>query len=178
MTAFDFDEVTKFTADLLDRVERCGHGEGMECATLDGALMHTAKLCWDYLEAVRAWGQAVFTGKIAFDAAIEAAWKERGEKLYAQAVGIDLQAGRAEAPCYQLDGQRGLKSSLWDLRKFFNPWVTPKLAVGPAARLGLHLSPEADAEMRRRIAALPPLPADWEPTDPVLKARFRRATGK
>jgi hypothetical protein len=35
-TAFGLDDVTKFTADLLDRVERCGPGEETQCATLAG----------------------------------------------------------------------------------------------------------------------------------------------
>jgi hypothetical protein len=80
----------------------------------------------------------------------------------------------AEVPCYVLDGTAALRSALLGLYQLLKGWVTPKLAVGPSARQGLPLAPAAAEETRRRIEALPPLPADWQPTDPHQQKQFRK----
>lgn len=174
MTTFDLAELRGFAADLDARMNRCDNGEGMECASLDDALRHYASLCCEYRERVRQWGRAVFTGRVAFDPDVESLWLDEGLKLYSRAVGLLAYGQSAEVPCYILDGQAVLRSALWELSQILSHWVTPKLAVGPSARQGLAATPTTAEEIRRRIAALPPLPADWQPADPVQQAQLKR----
>lgn len=174
MTTFDLVEVRGFAADLDARMDRCDDGEGMACATLDAALRHYADLCCKLRDGVREWGQAVFAGRVAFDPEVERVWQTEGRRLFTRSVGMYVSAQRAEGPCYVLDGQAALGSALWNLQLLLDRWVSPRLAVGPSARLGAGTDPVVIKEARRRVQALPPLPADWEPDDPHQKARYRR----
>lgn len=174
MTTFDLVEVRNFAADLDARMVRCDNGEGMECASLDDALRHYATLCCHFREGVRQWGRAVFAGRVAFDPEVESVWLNEGKQLYARAVEMLAYGQNAEVPCYILDGQAVLRSALWDLAQLLGGWVTPKLAVGPSARHRVAHPPAALEEARERIAALPPLPADWQPSDPRQQNQFRR----
>ncbi len=163
MTTFDVAEVGAFAADLTARVDRCDNGEGMECASLDDALRHYAKLCCEFREGVRQWGRAVFAGHAPFDPQVEEVWLDAGIGLYERAVEMQAFGWQAEVPCYELDGRAALDAALRNLDLLLRNWVTPKLAVGPAARQPIDLPAPAAEEVRRRIAALPPLPADWSP---------------
>lgn len=174
MTAFDLAEVRSFAADLDARMNRCDNGEGMECASLDDALRHYAALCCEFRESVRQWGRAVFAGRVAFDPEVERVWLDEGVRLYSRAVETLAYGQQAEGPCYTLDGQAVLQSALWDMYQLIRKWVTPKLAVGPSARQGLPLIPAVSEEVRRRIDALPPLPADWQPSDPRQQSQLKR----
>jgi len=174
MTTFDIADIRGFAADLDERMNRCDNGEGMECADLDGTLRHYAALCRELRKNIRSWGRAVFTGRIAFDPEVEKVFRDEGKQLYSRAVQLLDFGDRAEGVCYMLDGQIFLRAALFDLQKLLNHWVTPQLAIGPSARQKNTLTPEQVAEARRRIAALPPLPADWEPTDPRLKMRINK----
>lgn len=172
MTTFDLAEVRNFAADLDARMERCDNGEGMECSNLDDTLRHHATLCCELLEGVRRWGRSVFSGRVAFDPEVERVWLEEGGRLYRRAYQMWAEGQKAEVPCGVLDGQTILHSALWNLSQLLSNWETPKLAVGPSARQGLPLAPSAAEEARRRIASLPALPANWQPTDPRLKRQF------
>ncbi len=174
MTTFDLAEVRGFAADLDARMTQCDNGEGMGCANLDDTLRHYATLCCQLREGVRQWGRAVFAGRAAFDPEVERVWQTEGWRLYCRAVGQLAYGQQAEVPCYILDGQAVLQSALWDLRQLLGHWVTPGLAVGPSARQKLNLDAAADAEARGRIASLPPLPADWQPTDPTQQMQYRK----
>jgi hypothetical protein len=154
MTAFDLAEVRTFTADLDARLARCDNGEGVECANLDGTLQHYAKLCCEFCEAVRAWGRAIFAGRAAFDPEVERLWLQEGYRLHSRALGWHAYGQKAQEPCYILYGEAVLRSAVWDLHHLLTSWVTPKLAVGPAAR-HLPLESEAAAEAQHRIDALP-----------------------
>lgn len=174
MTTFDLDEVRGFAADLDSQMDRCDNGEGMECATLDAALHHYAKLCCKFREGVREWGRAVFSGRVEFDPEVEMAWVTEGRRLFLRAFEIWNGGQKSQIPCYMLEGQVMLQAALWDLYRLLTPWVRPKLAVGPAARLGGGLDPAKAEEARRRIASLPPLPADWQPDDPRQQSLYRK----
>ena len=63
-----------------------------------------------------------------------------------------------------------LHAALWDLQRLLKGWVSPKLAVGPAAKRWRYPEQAATEEGQRRVASLPPLPANWEPDDPQLRA--------
>lgn len=176
MTTFDLPEIRGFTANLVARLNQCDNGERMQCATLDAALRHYAALCCEYRDGVRQWGQAIFAGRAAFDPDVERVLRDEGGRLYARAVELLGRGRKAEGACYALDGDAVLRAELWELRRLLDGWVTPKLSVGPAARRGLALTPEAAAEAKRRVEALPPLPADWQPADP-RQQRLKRLQG-
>ncbi len=178
MTTFDLAEVGEFAADLTARIERCDNGEGMECATLDDALRHCAKLCCEYREGVRGWGRAVFTGRVPFDPRVQKVWLDAGVELYNRAVEMQASGLRAEVPCYELDGRAALDAALWNLNQLLWNWVTPRLAVGPAARQPIDLPEPVAEEVRRRITALPPLPAGWSPPTKLQQRQLNRLRRK
>jgi hypothetical protein len=60
---------------------------------------------------------------------------------------------KSEVPCYELAGYTILQAALFDLYRLLKGWVTPKLAVGPAARQATKLDSVATDEIRERIAA-------------------------
>jgi hypothetical protein len=72
------------------------------------------------------------------------------------------------------DSHVALHAGLWDLDRLLKGWVTPKLAVGPSAKRWRYPDQAATEEGRRRVASLPPLPADWQPVDPRLRAPDRK----
>lgn len=174
MTNFDLVEVRNFAANLDARIEQCDNGEGMECANLDATLQQYAKLCCELRDKVREWGRAVFTGRVAFDPEVEQVWMDECFQLYVRAAEMASHGLKAESSCWVLDGQGQLQAALWGLYQLLNPWVTPHLAVGPSARQRAALSQAATDEARRRIEALPRLPADWRPDDPRQRSLYRK----
>src|SRR5438132_5250185 len=130
----------------------------MECANLDAALRWYAALCCEFCEQARHWGHAIFSGQAAFDPEVEQVWLDAGRRLYDRAREVwSYGQKQAEGPCYVLEGGAVLGSALWYLGQLLGSWVTPKLAVGPMSRQGIAVTPGAAEEVRRRIAALPPL---------------------
>jgi hypothetical protein len=174
MVTFDLAEVRDYATDLDARMNRCDNGEGMECANLDDALRHYAALCCEFRERVRQWGRAVFAGRVGFDPEVERVWRQEGMRLYSRSVEMLAYGQESEVSCYSLDGPAVLQSALWDLSQLLNTWVSPKLAVGPSARQGLTLTPVDSEEVRRRVDELPPLPVEWQPTDPRQRKQFER----
>lgn len=175
MTTFDLAEVRAFTADLGARMNKCDNGEGMECANLDGTLRHYAVLCCEFCEGVRQWGRAIFYGQAAFDPEVEKLWREEGIELYRRASDLWVYGKEMEGvKCFVLDNGAGLGSALWHLGRLLSAWVTPKLAAAPIARHSITLTPDAKEEAQRRVNALPPLPADWQPTDPYRRHLFEK----
>jgi hypothetical protein len=174
MTTYDLAEVREFAAHLDARINQCDAGEGMDCANLDGTLQHFAKLCVEYCDNVRKWARAIFTGQAASDPQVEDLWYDEGVRLYKRASEAwEYGQGRRDE-CFVLEGGAPLGSALWRLERLLSGWVTPKLAVGPAARIGAPMS-EADAsEAAARLNALPPLPDDWQPVDPRQQARMKK----
>lgn len=176
MTTFDLAEVTKFTFDLRARIDECENGEGMECANLESTLRNCAKWCDEVRIAIREWGKGVFAGRVAFDAEVEQMFIAEGRNVYQHARDV-LSLGKAsEDECYVLSGPAFLQAALWRLDQLLRNWVTPTPAIGPSARLGLPLSGAAAEEARQRVAALQPLPAEWQPNDLGQQNRWRKLT--
>lgn len=173
MTTFDLAQVQEFASAINAQLDRCDHGEGAQCATIEAALNLYADCCCQFVDKVRQWARDVFTGKVAFNLKTEQSWKLELTKLYERARSLAEFARRAEFKCWQLDEQKKLDAAIWHLERLINGWVTPKLAVGPSARR--KLDGNAIAEARRRIASLTPLPPNWEPEDPVQRAWLHKA---
>jgi hypothetical protein len=174
MVTAELQELHRFTAELIAKLDACDNGEGMECATLDQSLHSYADTCCRFYERLRRWGGDVFSGAVPFDSEVELSWITEAHKLYSRAFAMCSLSQKAEGPCYTLEGQRALQAVLWQLHRLLTGWVTPKLSVGPSARNPLSKSGVDLAEVARRVAALPPLPADWEPEEPTQKAIFRK----
>ncbi len=174
MTTFDLAEVRNFTADIDARLKQCDNGEGMGCSNLDESLRLYATLCREFRAGVRAWGRAVFGGYVEFDPEVEKIVLQDGNRLLALATAKAAHAQAMEFGCYTLDGRTILQSALWELSRLMNGWVTPGLSVGPAARVRLHHTPEQLEAILVRLAAMPPLPADWQPDDPEQRRAFQR----
>lgn len=174
MTRFDLAGVHEFTVGIGTRMDQCDDGEGAECATLDSALRRYAKLCCEFIEGVRGWGDAVFSGRAKFDPEVERVWRDEGQRLQTRAMELLGRGQRIEGPCYTLEGRQTLQSALWDLDRLLRGWVTPKPAVGPSARRRFIPGQAATEEELRQVASLPPLPAEWEPDEPGQRALFRK----
>ncbi|HVX85503.1 MAG TPA: hypothetical protein VH253_12035 [Phycisphaerae bacterium] len=166
-------EVHEFTASLNRKIEKCENGEGLECATLDAALSHYAGICCEYMTGVREWARAIFSDKQKFDGSVEEVWKREGRSLYTFGLEIAQYSEQAGVDCYDLPGQCRLKAALADIDRLLRNWVIPAPSIAPAARIGLP-GDVIDAEkIGSRLDSLPPLPADWKPSDRVQRLIFR-----
>ena len=117
-------------------------------------------------------GAAVFYGRVKFDLEVERVFKEKGSRLRSRA--MELLSRTEKAGCSILDAHDRLQSALLDMDRLLKGWVTPKPAIGPSARqVHANLAPAVIEEGRRRIASLPPLPAEWQPEDPQQRAMYR-----
>jgi hypothetical protein len=174
MTTFDLAEVRDFTADIDARMDRCDNGEEMECTTEDIALRRYAEFCCELRDGLRRWGQAVFSGRVAFDPEVERDLLDAARRLYSRALDAYTRGRQSEAPCYTLENLDTLAAALWDLDRLLKGWVTPQLAVGPAAKRWQYPDQAATEAERQRVASLPPLPDDWEPDDPRQRALYRK----
>jgi hypothetical protein len=175
MMTFDLAEVRGFAADLDLGMDQCDNGDGTGCATLDAALRSCADLCREFCDQVRRWGDAVFSGRVAFDPEVERVLKEEGQRLYARALEISNDGRMAGSSPESVEGNQSLQAALWDLDRLLKGWVTPQRAVGPAARQWLIPGSAATEEGRQRVASLPPLPENWQPSDPRLQAMYLKA---
>jgi len=174
MTTFDLDAARAFTDLLKNEMDRCDVGEGTECATLDAALRQYARTCCGFRDAVRHWGRSVFAGEVEYIAEVEETLFDEGLRLFARAMLMWQHAQQSEEPCYTLEGRIVLQAALWDLQRLITNWVSPDLAVGPAAR---NRSVHTDAELENAceiLASLPALPEEWEPDDHTQKTLYRK----
>lgn len=165
MTTFDLADVRRFTADLGARLDQCDNGEGMYCANLDATLGHYALLCCEFRERVRQWGLAIFYGQAAFDPEVERLWLDEGIQLYRRAIDLWGYGQEKHGECFALQNGAALGSALWRLERLLSTWVTPRPANAPLAGHGVALTQAEKEEAQNRVDALPPLAADWQPTD-------------
>lgn len=169
----DLPAVRRFAADLSEQLRRCDDGTERECLTLAGRIDRCGRLCRELREYIRNWSQAVFAGRVEFEQADEDVLKAEVGRLVAVAGAV---AAGGQAMCKfcrdytDLPGLPALTGHLADFDYLLRNWVSPRLAVGPAARVIL---PEDTARrMRERLAGVPPLPTDWRPVDPKRLGLF------
>jgi len=174
MTTFDLADARGFTADLDARRVQFDNGEGMDCADLDNTLRHYTTLCSEFRDAVRLWGREVFAGRVAFDLEVERILLDEGNKLYSSSMEMLAYGQKEETGETVLDGRVSLQSALFLLNQLLANWISPRLAVGPSARVGLASDGPQAEEIRRRLSELPPLPADWQPRDPRQVRQLNR----
>jgi hypothetical protein len=158
LATLDLPAVRRFTDELSGRARRCDNGERMEWSALEKDVQHYAILCRELREAIRQWARAIFTGEIEFDTEAENLWKAETGRLLQSAKKIAEQSQKFEGPGYELDGLNRLHRHIADLDQVVAHWVSPRLSVGPAARVKI---PEQIAEiMKERLKTLPPMSKD------------------
>ena len=169
MTIFDLVQVRDYIAELDARMIRDDARASMdaEATVTDADLRRHAALCDEFVAQVRAWCHSIFTGRTAFDPAVESVWLDEGARLSAR---TRLLTRLAPADARGDEGLIACRAASDRLGRLFNPWLRPQLAVGPGPRSWMHQTPEMIEEGRRRIADLPPLPADWPFTDEQRRA--------
>jgi hypothetical protein len=174
LATFDLPAVRHFTEDLKERQRRCDNGEGMICSDLDATINYHMQLCQELRHVINDWAQAVFTGQVAFDPAVEALLKVEVQDLLPHAKKIAAQGREKNWQCFELSGLNKLHYYVVDLDYLLAHWVSPRPAIGPAPRVKV---PDAAAQqIAERLANLPPLPHNWRPGDPTQFARFKKET--
>lgn len=161
MTTFDAQQVDEYASAVNAELDRCDHGEGSECATLEAFLSKYAGACCEFVTRIQAWADDVFAGRVAYNEQAEQSWRLELTKLRNRARSLADYAHQAEVKCHSLDEEKRLDISIHVMDWFLDHWVTPKLAVGPSARRKLR--PEVIEAARQRVASLKPLPSDWRP---------------
>jgi hypothetical protein len=163
MLTFDLAGVREFTADISARMPSLPEPvEGMECAKMEDLLRRYAELCREFCGRVRAWGHAVFSGRVDFDPEVERLLREGGSDVHSQATWA-FQCGQViEREYSTLEGMSSLRYAIDELGQLLQGWVTPKLAVGPAAKRWRYPDQAATEEERRRVASLLAAPASRE----------------
>ena len=174
MITCDLAEVCNVTADIRARMDRRENGEGVDCAASDADLRRYAELCREFCDQVEQWADAVFSGRVEFDPEAERVWKEEGWRLHSRSSEMWNGGGMGEAPRHTLERQNALETALEELRDMLDGWLTPKLSVGPAAKRWRYPDQAATEEGRRRVASLPPLPSDWQSSDPGQQEIYRK----
>lgn len=167
----DLPAARRFSEDLNRRILQCDNGEGMECANLESTLNHYADLCHELQTTIAGWANSVFSGETGFDVEVEAVLKNEARVLVARAKQVAAYGRALDAECYKLHALNRLHYLLADLDYLLEHWASPKLAVGPGPRV--RTSSGVDREVMACLQGLPPLLADWEPTDPELLAWYR-----
>jgi hypothetical protein len=105
---------------------------------------------------------------------VEKLWYNEGIELYRRASDLSAYGQEKLGHCFVLQNGAALGSALWRLYRLLSPWVTPKLAIAPLARHGAALTQATMEEAQKRVDALPPLPANWQPTDPRRQTLFKK----
>jgi len=105
---------------------------------------------------------------------VENLWLDEGMELYRRASDLWEYGQELEGKCFVVQNGAALGSALWRLELLLSAWVTPKLAIAPLARHGVARTPAAMEEVQKRVDALPPLPGNWQPTDPRQRTLFKK----
>lgn len=172
MTTFDLVRIQDFVASLDARMGPGLNGARDDHAALAIALREHGELCREFTEKVREWGRSVFSARVEFDPKVESVFLAEGSRLSARAKDLRGLAASVETVGASPDGATGFETEVGRLDHLLKHWIRPQRSVGPGPRSWQHLTPEMVEERRRRIADLPPLPADWVPADPEQRARY------
>lgn len=155
MKTFDYEQVNAILSPLKAKFIDCAHGEGDKCELIDRQLECCAAICGDVANALRAWALGVFSGEVVFDPAAESLWRSEVNQIYVNAIRVWQLGRKAEVPCWELAGQNKLASALWELNWLLEKWVTPKLSIGPSARVNLKLNEDQIQAIQTQLRKMP-----------------------
>lgn len=170
LATFDLPAVSRFAAELKERLRRCETGEGMVCSNLDESIKCHADLCRELLLALKHWANAVFKGQVAFDPQVEAEFRAQARDLLSHAERVAAEGREKNWMCFELRGLNQLHFWIAELDYKQKHWVSPRLAVAPAPRVSI--PDAAERQITERVGKLPPLPRDWRPSDPGQQKQF------
>ena len=170
MTTFDLVEIRDFVAGIDSRMGPPLNGTRDDPAALAAARRNHAAICREFVATVREWRRLIFSGRIELDPAVEALVRAEAAQLAARADDLHPPGPSPEAPGPPPDDLGEFLAAVEPVRQMVRSWSTPRLAVGPGPRSWMHQTPEMIEEGRRRLATLPPLPADWPFTDEQRRA--------
>jgi hypothetical protein len=168
----DLPAVRRFTSDLNDRLRRCDNGEGMICNTLEESINHYVQMCRELRAYVNEWARSIFTKQVPFDPEVEVVVKDELRRLLKRAKEVAARGRAMDGYCYVLQGLNQLHCHIVDFDYLLENWVSPKPAIAPAPRV--RLTKAAEHEAGERLKTLPPLPSEWQPTNPEQLAVFRK----
>lgn len=171
LTTYDLASVERFAANFQSRLEGC---EGGFCEDLDNTLRCTRELCRELRTEINQWAEAVFTGRLAHDPAVEAVLLDELRRTLSKAESLSQLGEESRYDCLPLKWLDRLKAQVKDLRFLADNWVSPCRSVGPGPRVDI--GDAARAEIADRAKALPPLPPEWQPADPRWRPFFPRET--
>jgi hypothetical protein len=109
------------------------------------------------MAALKKWARDVFTGEVVFDPEAERLWRTEVGQIYSQAVQIWQRGYKAEVDCWEFTAQGMLAAVLWEMYRLLENWTSPKLSVGPSARVRLKLGENERAAIQKQLSSLPPL---------------------
>ena len=153
----DLPAVRVFAAELRDRIRHRENGNGSMHGDSGRDACYYVQACDDFHAFAGGWAKAVFSGRVAFEREAEDLLKGEAEHLLREATG-------AAALARGTDAVSELEDRIARLARLLEKWVSPRLAVGPSARV--ILSDASAKQIRERLDTLAPLPADWRPTGP------------
>ena len=148
----DLPSMRQITHELIERLSRCGNGEGMICSNLDESIDCYNQVCADLLNCVNFWAQDVFKGQLPFNVEIEDVLKNAIRELLIQAKKIANRGIDMNGVCYELKGLGLLCMYVVLFESRLEEWASPQLAVSPAPRMKI---PEAsECEIIKSIEQL------------------------
>lgn len=178
LMTFDLNEVQEYANDLTRRMEECRNGEGNRCATLDDAVSHHARLARELIGQIRDWADKVFYGEVAFDQGVESILLDQAARLLGRIRVLNRRAEPMLDACFEFDKWNLLQSMTNRLDRLVAHWISPSRAVSPSARIRIPIDSPRGRAIAERLAALPPLPADWEPEDEEQRKFYAMVKGR
>lgn len=171
LTTYDITEVRRFAQALEAERAACG-GDSTFCSDLDQAIGCLTAVCEKWRLAVSDWADAVFTGRVKFNYAVEDLFKAELRRVLNDARPLVEYGHEVEAECFSLERLDALTQWAEAIDFLLKNWVSPQRSVAPAPRVSL--TDAATQEMAAKLQSTPPLPEGWEPTDRRQLRIFRR----
>ena len=158
LTTYDVNAVKNFAHQLDERRSRCDcHVEGLSCFHVEEAMACHHQLATELLAEVKSWIDQVFRGTVEPNAEVEAIFKAEVETAVSKGRELVELADSEQTECYEYDHLQPLTGQVKRLERFLTFWTSPKLAVGPSARV--RPSAQAASEIAANFASLKDAPS-------------------
>jgi len=109
----------------------------MVCSNLDESIYLHANLCAELRDFVDQWARDVFTGQLAFDAAVEDLLKHQVVEMMQRCKHVAASGRAMDRQCYVLQGLNDLHRCMADFDYLLENWVSPRRSESPTPRVRL-----------------------------------------